>query len=143
MKYFLDTNVLVYMFDRQDRRKQERALTTIRGLIGRGEAVVSSQVVQEFINVALRKFRKPFTPAEVRDFLDQMLWPICEVFPDRGLYTDALSIVEETGWTFYDSLIVSAAARAECPILLSEDLQPGRTVRGVEVRNPFLLAQIR
>jgi len=49
----------------------------------------------------------------------------------------AVSIMEETGWTFYDSLIVSAAA-ARCPVLFTEDLQTGRVVRGVEIRNPFV-----
>ena len=138
MKCFLDTNVLVYMFDQHDRPKQKIARATVRRLMDAQEAAVSSQVVQEFVNVALRKFRKPLSIAEVRDFLDQILWPICEVFPDRALYADALSIAEETGWTFHDSLIVSAAAQSRCSVLLSEDLQDGRTVRGIEIRNPFL-----
>jgi len=47
------------------------------------------------------------------------------------------SIREETGWTFYDSLIVSAAAAARCQVLFTEGLQAGRVVRGVEIRNPF------
>lgn len=138
MKSFLDTNILAYLFDQEDRRKQEVARATVRRLMDAREAAVSSQVVQEFVNVAMRKFRKPLSTAEVRDFLDQILWPICEVFPDRALYADALSIVEETGWTFYDSLIVGAAAAAGCPVLLTEDLQTGRVVRGVEIRNPFV-----
>jgi predicted nucleic acid-binding protein len=50
----------------------------------------------------------------------------------------AVSIMEETGWTFYDSLIVSAAAAARCPVLFTEDLQAGRVVRGVEIRDPFV-----
>jgi predicted nucleic acid-binding protein len=45
----------------------------------------------------------------------------------------AVSSIEETGWTSYDSLIVGAAVAA----LFTEDLQTGRAVRGVEIRNPF------
>jgi len=138
VKSFLDTNILAYLFDQEDRRKQEVARATVRRLMDAREAAVSSQVVQEFVNVATRKFRKPLSTAEVRDFLDQILWPICEVFPDRALYADALSIVDETGWTFYDSLIVGAAVAARCPVLFTEDLQTGRVVRGVEIRNPFV-----
>jgi len=137
VKAFLDTNILAYLFDREDRGKQKIARATVRHLMDAREAAVSSQVIQEFVNVALRKFRKPLSTAEVRDFLDQLLWPICEVFPDRALYADALSIVDETGWAFYDSLIVSAAAQSGCAVLLTEGLQAGRTVRGVEIRNPF------
>jgi predicted nucleic acid-binding protein len=46
--------------------------------------------------------------------------------------------MEETGWAFYDSLIVSAAVAARCPVLFREDLQAGRVVRVVEIRNPFV-----
>jgi predicted nucleic acid-binding protein len=67
-----------------------------------------------------------------------VLLPLCEVFPDASLYSSALSIAEETGWTFYDSLIVGAALAADCSVLLTEDLQHGRTIRGMEIRNPFL-----
>ncbi len=137
MKSFLDTNILVYLFDQEDRGKQKIARATVRRLMDAREAAVSSQVIQEFVNVALRKFRKPLSTAEVRHFLDQILWPMCEVFPDRAMYADALSVTEETGWAFYDSLIVSAAAQSRCALLLTEDLQAGRTVRGVEIRNPF------
>jgi predicted nucleic acid-binding protein len=137
VRSFLDTNILVYLFDHQDRRKQKVARDTVRSLTNAQEAVVSSQVVQEFMNVALRKFRKPLSTGELRNFLDQILWPICEVFPDRALYADALSIIDETGWSFYDALIVSAAVQSRCSILLTEDLHNGRTVRGVQIRNPF------
>jgi len=53
------------------------------------------------------------------------------------LYAEALTIVEETGWGFYDSLIVASAAAAGCAAVWTEDLQDGRVVRGVAIRNPF------
>jgi predicted nucleic acid-binding protein len=67
----------------------------------------------------------------------RILIPICEVYPDGRLYAEALSIAEETGWGFFDSLIVSSAAVAGCARLWTEDLQDGRLIRGVEIRNPF------
>jgi predicted nucleic acid-binding protein len=99
--------------------------------------VVSYQVVQEFLNVAVRKFEERMSASATQVFLQRILWPMCEVFPDLDLYSEAISVREETGWDFYDSLIVSAAVRAGCPVLLTEDLQAGRKVRGVEIRNPF------
>ena len=134
---FLDTNVLVYMFDRREARKRRSAHALVRELISSHRATVSFQVVQEFLNVALHRFREPLEAQDLRTFLDSILWPMCGVFPDLALYTDAISIREETGWTFYDSLIVSAAATAGCALLFSEDLQAGRVIRGVEIRNPF------
>ena len=94
--------------------------------------------MQEFLNVALRRFRKPIPVGDAQAYLERVLLPMCEVFPDARLYRDALSISEETGWSFYDALIVSSAVAGGCDMLLTEDLQHGRMVRGVEIRNPFL-----
>jgi len=87
--------------------------------------------------VALRRFDKPMSVREAQAYLERVLLPMCEVFPDARLYNDALSIKEETGWSFYDALIVNSAIAGRCDVLLTEDLQHGRVVRGVEIRNPF------
>jgi predicted nucleic acid-binding protein len=100
--------------------------------------IISFQVAQEFLNVALRKFKPPMSPAQAQAYLTRVLMPLCEVFPDADLYSDALSIASKGGWTFYDSLVMASAAAGKCRILFSEDLQSGRIVQGVEIRNPFL-----
>jgi predicted nucleic acid-binding protein len=79
----------------------------------------------------------PMLVAEAQAFMQRVLLPLCEVFPDGPLYSEAISVPEERGWTFYDSLIVRSAAAAKCGVLLSEDLQHRRVVRGVEIQNPF------
>ena len=53
-------------------------------------------------------------------------------------YAAAILIASQTGWTFYDSLIVSAAVAADCELLITEDLQDGRVIRGVTIQNPFM-----
>jgi len=133
----LDTNVLVYLFDRRSPKKAHQAQALIAEALDTGRGIISYQVVQEFLNVARRKFLDVLTAREAELFLHRVLWPLCDVLPDMQLYATALSIADETGWTFYDSLIVSSAARAGCSLLFSEDLQAGRVVRGVEIQNPF------
>ena len=135
---FLDTNILVYAFDPEAKSKREYAQLRITRALATRDAVISFQVVQEFLSLALCKFPRPMTQPEAQAYLSQVLVPLCEVFPGASLYSSALSIADETGWTFYDSLIVSAALAAGCGVLLTEDLQHGRTVRGLEIRNPFL-----
>jgi predicted nucleic acid-binding protein len=125
-RFFLDTNVLVYTFDSSAPRKQKIA----RSLV--------AHALKEFLNVALRKFSPPMSSLEAQSYLRRVLMPLCEVFPDSPLYSDALSIASKTGWTFYDALIVASAAIGKCRTLLTEDLQPGRVIQGVEIRNPFL-----
>lgn len=134
---FLDTNIFVYSFDRSHPRKQKRAQSLIAEAIESEQSAISTQVIQEFLNVALGKFAGRMTSSETLAYLDRILWPLCKIHPNAGLYAGAVSIKEETGWTFYDSLIVSAAAAARCQVLFTEDLQAGRVVRGVEIRNPF------
>jgi predicted nucleic acid-binding protein len=75
---------------------------------------------------------------ETEDYLDQVLMPLCEVFPGATLYSQALAVSASMKIAFYDALIVSAALTGGCGILLSEDLQHGRRIEGLEVRNPFL-----
>jgi predicted nucleic acid-binding protein len=138
-RFFLDTNVFVYTFDLRSPRKQKQARALVDSALESRHGVISYQVVQEFLNVALRKFDRPMLPAEAERFLQRVLLPLCDVFPDGPLYSEALSVLEETGWTFYDALVVSSAVAAKCGVLFSEDLQHGRVVRGVEIRNPFSL----
>ena len=136
-RYFLDTNILVYCFDRTDARKQRRAEEIVGEALASRLGVISSQVVQEFLNVATRKFTRPMTQAEARTYLDAVLAPLCEVFPSFSLYQQTLSIQAETGFSFYDSLILAAALEAGCNVLYSEDLHPGQQVSGLTIENPF------
>ena len=136
-RYFLDTNIFVYCFDREDRRKQKRAETLVGGALTDHRGVISSQVIQEFLNVATRKFAVPMTAHQLRAYLETALAPLCEVFPSVALYQQALGIQEETHYSFYDSLMLAAATEAKCRYLYSEDLRAGQTVRGVTIINPF------
>ncbi|MBZ5621692.1 MAG: PIN domain-containing protein [Acidobacteriia bacterium] len=135
---FIDTNILVYAMEPDRSPKKERSKAIMERALSARDGVISFQVVQEFLSVALRKFRPPMSPAEAHSYLERVLMPLCAVFPGEELYYEALSIAEETGWSFYDSLIVSAASVAGCGVILTEDLQHGRRIRGAEIRNPFL-----
>jgi predicted nucleic acid-binding protein len=134
---FLDTNVLVYCFEPGEPEKQQTALRLVESAFRDGNALISTQVVQEFLNLATRKFASAFVGDDLRTYLDGVLAPLCKVFPDAALYQAALEIREETGFSFYDSLIVAEALRAGCARLYSEDMQHGRVVRGLLIENPF------
>jgi predicted nucleic acid-binding protein len=58
-KFFLDTNIFVYSFDASSPKKAAQATKLIRKGIETRGGIVSYQVVQEFFNVALRRFAKP------------------------------------------------------------------------------------
>lgn len=51
--------------------------------------------------------------------------------------TTAFRIEDEAGISFWDALIVAAAARGGVTRVLSEDLNAGQIISGVRVVNPF------
>ena len=139
-KVFLDTNIFVYSFDSRAARKQRHAQDLIESALDTRQAVISTQVIQEFLNVASTKFIPVLNRADCQRYLDAVLAPLCEVYPSLSLYQQALDLREETGYGFYDSLIIAAALHSSCDILYSEDLQHGRAIHTLRIMNPFLQA---
>ncbi|MCO5309526.1 MAG: hypothetical protein M9891_09580 [Austwickia sp.] len=86
------------------------------------------------------KARIPLGVDEARRFLDAVLLPLVQVWPSPALFHDALNTHRRWGFGFYDSLIVAAARQAGARRLLTEDLQHGQDIAGLEVHNPFLPA---
>lgn len=132
---FLDTNILVYAFTRQDKRKNRIAAE----LIDQDRPWwISWQVIQEFCSVALHNRNRPVEPETLDAMLDLVLAPRCRVFPSPGIWQEALRLHQQTQYRFYDSLIVAAALETGVPILYSEDLQHGRRFGSLTILNPFL-----
>jgi predicted nucleic acid-binding protein len=127
---FFDTNVLIYLIA-GDAQKTERA----EELLAEG-GVVSVQVLDEFVAVAIRKFGAPWN--QIRQTL-AVLRSILEVCPlTIETHERAMDLAERDGWHIYDALIVAAAQMADADILYTEDLQSGRRVdRKLQIRNPF------
>ena len=136
MSAFLDTNVLLYLFDETDEAKRTVAESIVRRSLTDGDGCISWQVVQESLNVLRRKLGA--TPEEAGRFLDDVLLPLWSVYPSSGLYREGLRLQSRYRFAWYDSLIVAAALEANCTTLLSEDLQHGQTIDRLTVRDPFV-----
>jgi len=137
-KFFLDTNILIYSFDRESLAKRRRAAALIAEALDESRGVISYQVVQEFLSAALRKFSSPFKPADAEHYLTVVLEPLCTVFASVVLFHQAIDIAGRWKYSFYDALIISSALQAECSILYSEDLQHGQKIGSLRIVNPFL-----
>lgn len=133
----MDTNIFVYSFDSRAKKKQRTAKDVVTEALSQNAGIISFQVIQEFLNVATRKFKQPLTVRDSKLYLNRVLFPLCEIFPNESLYATALDVTSETQYTFYDSLILAAAVAGKCKTLYSEDLCHQRTVRGVTIINPF------
>jgi predicted nucleic acid-binding protein len=137
-RFFLDTNIFVYSFDRSAPAKARRAAQLIREALTTQKGVISFQVVQEFFNVALKRFSQPMQPADAGQYLIAVFRPLLAVHSSQALYAEALFLHAQSKLSWYDSLIVSAAIQARCEILFSEDLQHGQRFGSLQVKNPFL-----
>ena len=137
-KYFMDTNIFVYSFDTDQEEKRRIALGLISDALDHSKGIISYQVVQEFIHVAIKKFKTPLTIDDCRKYLTVVLEPLCEIFSGMELYHQALEIAERWQYSFYDALILSSALKSGCSIIYTEDLQHGQTIRDLLIQNPFL-----
>ncbi len=134
MRSLLDTNVLVYADASDEPAKQAQAIALVSALLRAGDAVISTQVLQEYVNVAVRKLRLP--QGLIRERI-----AFCRrfemVMTSPDLISDAMDLHLLRGLSFYDALIVRAAVVGGCQRVLSEDLQNGAVVQGVRIENPF------
>jgi predicted nucleic acid-binding protein len=137
-RFFLDTNIFVYSFDRSAAAKSRKSAQLIRKAMTTQKGFISNQVVQEFFNVALRRFSQPMQAADAEQYLSTVFRPLLAVHSSQALYAEALHLHSQSGLSWYDSLIVSAAIQARCDLLFTEDLQHGQRFGSLQVTNPFL-----
>ena len=135
-KVFLDTNILVYAYDESESEKQTTAQALLTRGIEREEAVLSTQVLSEFFVVVTRRIKAPLSANQAEQVIDLLsILPVVEV--DLKLVKRAVSVHGELQISYWDSLIISAAERAGCTKIQSEDLNAGQVYLGARVENPF------
>jgi len=132
---FLDTNVLVYSDDPRDPAKRATAVDLVQHHLRSRTGVVSLQVLQEYFVSVTGKLKLDSELARRR----------VEVFakfdvaePSANDILAAIDLHRLNGFSYWDALVLRMAGQAGCRVLLSEDLQHGRIVDGVEIVNPFL-----
>ncbi len=137
-RYFLDTNIIVYAYESEDLNKQKIAKELIIKGVSNNTASISYQVIQEFVNVATKKFKSPIKWSDCQLFIDRSLALIWDVNPNKELIYSAINIAERWKYSFYNSLIIAAALEAGCSTLYSEDLQHKQKIYSVQIINPFV-----
>lgn len=136
--YAFDTNVLVYSLDRRSPQKHHQARRLI-GLADQDRCIVPIQTLGELCNTAAKK-RRDLLP-HAQELVEDMRELFRTVSASSDDVLDALAAHQQHGLQFWDALLWATARRAGCQLLLSEDLQDGRTLGGVLIRNPFNLSQ--
>ncbi len=136
-RVFIDTNIFLYADDEDAGKKQQVARSLLVALMGSGQAVVSTQVLQEFFVVATRKLG--LAPELARERVENLA-RLDVVLLRPELVLSAIDLHRLRALSFWDALVVRAAAVSGCTRLVSEDLQHGQVIDGVRIENPFLMA---
>ncbi len=133
---FVDTNVLVYLFDNDEPNKQARAREVLAEEGGAGRLVLSTQVLQEFYVTVTRKLGVPLSPQAALE-ATKRLTQFHIVHPDSQMVLDAIALCQQKTVSLWDALILQAALNGGCTHLLTEDLHDGWVLDGLRVENPF------
>lgn len=133
-RVFIDTNVFVYADDAGAGPKQARARAVIAPLLLARRAVVSTQVMQEYFNTAVRKLNMP--PERARWRVEALArLEVVVIRPE--LILAAIDLHRLNGVSLWDALVIKCASVAGCSKVITEDLNNGQTIDGVRVENPF------
>ena len=133
---FLDTNLLVYVFDDDCPEKQARAQSLTREAMATGLGRISTQVLMEFYVASTRKLKRPLSHADAELAVTGFATLPVVCVDERSVRT-AVARAGRHSLSLWDSMIVQAAVESGCRTLLTEDMQHGREIHGVRVQNPF------
>ena len=137
MRVFFDTNILVYLFDADDAEKKELACARFEMDVAAGRALLSTQVLQEFYVTVTRKLANPLEPETAEAVVRNLsTLPIAGIDAERVL--SAIARSRGLQLSFWDALIIETAIAGGAERLLTEDLQHGQIIDGLQIENPFV-----
>jgi predicted nucleic acid-binding protein len=121
-KVFLDTNVLIYMYDLSQPEKRESSLM----LIDTYDCITSTQAINEISNVLTKKNIKPLS--DVTQVLED-IYLVCDVkVIQKCTIFLALNLIQRYGFSYYDSLMLASALENSCKTIYSEDMQHNQKI---------------
>ena len=133
---FVDANVLVYAFDKSGSPKKRAAERLMNDLMEEDRLRVSTQILQELFVTLTRKVSRRCSIAEALAVLEDLTaWPLVVV--DYAAIRAAVGLADQAKLSFWDALVVVAAARSGAAVLYTEDLNDGQEILGVRIKNPF------
>ena len=133
-RFFVDSNIWVYLFSREDDQKREISERFIKRRGNDNTIVITYQVINEVTGV-LKK--KGFVERDIRNTIDS-LCKICVIQElSKEMLMLASTLREKHSFSFWDSQIIAGAIKAQCSILATEDMQDGFMVDGLTICNIY------
>lgn len=136
-RVFVDTNVLVYAYDRSEPEKQRQASQVLSRLAISGAGVIDTQILAEFFVAVTRKMEAPLSIDEAYDRVKNYLrsWTVLTL--TGMIVLEAARGVRDHQFSFWDAQVWAAARLNQIPVVFSEDFSSGAVIEGIKFVNPF------
>lgn len=138
VKQAFDTNIFIYALDIAAARANPQGREAISGALIQEPAHLSVQLINEFTNVARRRLKLDYD--QIHRLVEGL--GLVHEITAISLQTSELAraIAAESGYSYYDSLMLAAALATGCTTFYTEDMQHGHRLYGrLEIINPFLV----
>lgn len=136
-RFLIDTNILVYAYDRSEPEKQKKAADILDMLTQNNAGVLSIQTLSEFFVVTTKKIPSPLTINEAHSSIANYIrsWQIIDI--NSFIVLEAIRGVKVHNFSYWDSMIWAAARMNQIANVLSEDFSNNSVIEGVRFINPF------
>ncbi|MDR0591774.1 MAG: PIN domain-containing protein [Bifidobacteriaceae bacterium] len=132
---FVDTSILLYAVSTDPAERPKAAVA--RALLEERDLALSTQVLQEFYVQATRATRPDALSGAQAAALVRSFTRFAVQGSSAGLVLAAISLAQSSQLSLWDAAIIAAAQALGCDELLTDDLNDGQVIGGVQVRNPF------
>jgi predicted nucleic acid-binding protein len=136
-RMMVDTNILLYAYDRGEPSKQPQALALLDRLAISGFGVLTTQVLAEFFINATRRLKPPLTIEEAYERIQNYLlsWEIRDI--TGPVVLEAARGVRTYQMAYWDAQIWASAKMGQIPVVFSEDFGQRGVIEGISFVNPF------
>ncbi len=133
-RFTFDTNILIYAVNTDAPEKHQIASSLLETATQK-DCLLTLQAIGEFFNATRRKGLASMDEVIVITRIWQQIFTI--VPADQDTFNEAVEYVRDHNISFWDAMLWANAKQAGCAYVLSEDMQHGRRLGGVEIINPF------
>lgn len=136
-KILVDTNILLYAYDRGEPEKQSQSIAVLDELAAHRIGVLTPQILAEFFVNATRKLDPPMTVQEGYERIQNYLlsWEIQDM--TGPIVLEAVRGVRMYKMAYWDAQIWATARLHQIPVIFTEDFNIGSVIEGVSFVNPL------
>ncbi|MCI0492854.1 MAG: PIN domain-containing protein [Planctomycetes bacterium] len=130
----VDTNILIYIHDPRDLRKQDIASDLVVNL---ADGVLLWQVACEYLAASRKLVPFGYDFGRASDDIRKLITQWSMVLPSRPVMDRAFLLLDRYSLAFWDALLIAACIEAGVHAFYSEDLGGRNEIDGLRIINPF------